>query len=178
MGTWLKNSKSHISTMKKGDFFHNEKSTTIMEETTAKIEFISKKGLISLQKENISFGSGEVVDASFLSKKALNDFIHDQINDAKRKDVLFSLHLKATMMKVSDPIIFGHFVRVFYEPVLQKYKNIVTNMGINLNNGPLFHNGNSVSQKEGFHHIVSYENSGKRNLFFYFFDFFLEVASV
>ena len=135
MGVWLKNSKSHISTMKKGDFFHNEKSTTIMEKTTAKIEFISKKGLISLQKENISFGSGEVVDASFLSKKALNDFIHDQINDAKRKDVLFSLHLKATMMKVSDPIIFGHFVRVFYEPVLQKYKNIVTNMGINLNNG-------------------------------------------
>lgn len=135
MGTWLKNSKSHISTMKKGDFFSNEKSTTIGEKTTAKIEFISKKGSVALQKENILFEPGEVVDASFLGKKDLSDFIHDQIYDAKRKDVLFSLHLKATMMKVSDPIIFGHFVRVFYEPVLKKHKKIVTNLHINFNNG-------------------------------------------
>ncbi len=135
MGTWLKNSKSHISTMKKGDFFSNEKSTTIGEKTTAKIEFISKKGSVTLQKDNIFFEPGEVVDASFLGKKDLSDFIHEQIYDAKRKDVLFSLHLKATMMKVSDPIIFGHFVRIFYEPVLQKHKKIVTNLGINFNNG-------------------------------------------
>ena len=89
MGTWLKNSKSHISTMKKGDFFSNEKSTTIGEKTTAKIEFLSKKGSVALQKDNILFEPGEVVDASFLGKKDLSNFIHDQIYDAKRKDVLF-----------------------------------------------------------------------------------------
>ena len=121
--------------MKKGDFFSNEKSTTIENPTTAKIEFISKKDKIIILKENLHFEVGEVVDSTFLSKKELNDFIIKQIEDAKKKGVLFSLHLKATMMKVSDPIIFGDFVRIFYKPVLKKHADTIANLGINFNNG-------------------------------------------
>jgi len=135
LGTWKGDSNSHVSSMKKSDFFSNEKSRTIVNSTKAKIEFISKKGKISSLKKDIYFETGEVVDATFLSKKALDDFIKEQIQDAKKKNVLFSLHLKATMMKISDPIIFGHFVRVFFEPVIQKHEEILSNMDINFDNG-------------------------------------------
>ncbi len=135
MSEWKSDSKSHVSTMNKGDFFSNEKSTTIQNPTKAKIEFISNKDKIILLKENLHFEVGEVVDATFMSKKELDDFVVMQIHDAKKKGVLFSLHLKATMMKVSDPIIFGNFVRIFYDPVFKKYKDIIENLGINFNNG-------------------------------------------
>ena len=135
LGEWESDSKSHISTMDSGDFFSNEKSTTIRNSKTVKIEFVSKEGKISLLKDNIDLEDGEVVDASFMSRKALRDFLINQIHDSKKQGVLFSIHLKATMMKISDPIIFGECVKVFYEPVIKKHEETIKDLGINFNNG-------------------------------------------
>jgi len=125
MGAWSKDSKSHVSTMSGGDFFANEKSTTIKQATTASIEFISEDGEITVLKDKLPLETAEVVDATFMSRKALDDFIDHQIEDAKAQGILFSLHLKATMMKVSDPKIFGHCVQVFYAPVLEKHAKTI-----------------------------------------------------
>jgi len=135
MGAWSKDSKSHVSTMSGGDFYANEKSTTIKQATTASIEFISEDGEITVLKDKLPLETAEVVDATFMSRKALDDFIDHQIEDAKAQGILFSLHLKATMMKVSDPKIFGHCVQVFYAPVLEKHAKTITALGVNLNNG-------------------------------------------
>ena len=135
MGAWSKDSKSHVSTMSGGDFFANEKSTTIKQATTASIEFISEDGEITVLKDKLPLETAEVVDATFMSRKALDDFIDHQIEDAKAQGILFSLHLKATMMKVSDPKIFGHCVQVFYAPVLEKHAKTITALGVNLNHG-------------------------------------------
>ena len=135
MGAWSKDSKSHVSTMSGGDFFANEKSTTIKQATTASIEFIAEDGEITVLKDKLPLETAEVVDATFMSRKALDDFIDHQIEDAKAQGILFSLHLKATMMKVSDPKIFGHCVQVFYAPVLEKHAKTITALGVNLNNG-------------------------------------------
>ena len=135
MGAWSPDSKSHVSTMSGGDFFANEKSTTIKQATTASIEFIAEDGEITVLKDKLPLETAEVVDATFMSRKALDDFIDHQIEDAKAQGILFSLHLKATMMKVSDPKIFGHCVQVFYAPVLEKHAKTITALGVNLNNG-------------------------------------------
>ena len=135
MGAWSKDSKSHVSTMSGGDFFANEKSTTIKQATTASIEFIAEDGEITVLKDKLPLETAEVVDATFMSRKALDDFIDHQIEDAKAQGILFSLHLKATMMKVSDPKIFGHCVQVFYAPVLEKHAKTITALGVNLNHG-------------------------------------------
>ncbi|MBC8219372.1 MAG: NADP-dependent isocitrate dehydrogenase [Proteobacteria bacterium] len=135
MGAWSPDSKSHVSTMSGGDFFANEKSTTIELATTARIEFIAEDGEITILKDKLPLETAEVVDATFMSRKALDDFIDHQIEDAKAQGILFSLHLKATMMKVSDPKIFGHCVQVFYAPVLEKHAKTITALGVNLNNG-------------------------------------------
>jgi isocitrate dehydrogenase len=135
MGAWSKDSKSHVSTMSGGDFYANEKSTTIKQATTASIEFISEDGEITVLKDKLPLETAEVVDATFMSRKALDDFIDHQIEDAKAQGILFSLHLKATMMKVSDPKIFGHCVQVFYAPVLEKHAKTITALGVNLNHG-------------------------------------------
>ncbi|MDE0792938.1 MAG: NADP-dependent isocitrate dehydrogenase [SAR324 cluster bacterium] len=135
MGAWSPDSKSHVSTMSGGDFFANEKSTTIELATTARIEFIADDGEITILKDKLPLETAEVVDATFMSRKALDDFIDHQIEDAKTQGILFSLHLKATMMKVSDPKIFGHCVQVFYAPVLEKHAKTITALGVNLNNG-------------------------------------------
>ena len=135
MGAWSPDSKSHVSTMSGGDFFANEKSTTIELATTARIEFIAEDGEITVLKDKLPLETAEVVDATFMSRKALDDFIDHQIEDAKTQGILFSLHLKATMMKVSDPKIFGHCVQVFYAPVLEKHAKTITALGVNLNNG-------------------------------------------
>ena len=121
MGKWSSDSKSHISTMSSGDFFANEKSTTIEKLTTVTIEFLKADGSVTVLKDNLKLEAAEVVDATFMSKKALEVFLKQQIKEAKTQGVLFSLHLKATMMKVSDPVIFGNCVKVFYAPVLEKY---------------------------------------------------------
>ena len=135
MGAWSMDSKSHVSTMSGGDFFANEKSITIERDTTARIEFIAENGEITILKDKLPLEAAEVVDATFMSRKALKDFIYQQIEDSKRQGILFSLHLKSTMMKVSDPKIFGHCVQAFYAPVLEKHYKIITTLGVNFNNG-------------------------------------------
>ncbi|VAX17506.1 Isocitrate dehydrogenase [NADP]; Monomeric isocitrate dehydrogenase [NADP] [hydrothermal vent metagenome] len=135
MGEWSSDSKSHVSTMSSGDFRSNEKSLTLTEPTDAKIEFVDAGGNITVLKDKIPLLAGEIVDATFMSKNALTKFIEEQIEDAKAKGVLFSLHMKATMMKVSDPIIFGHTVKVFYKDVFEKHAKTFAELGVNANNG-------------------------------------------
>jgi len=135
MGAWSKDSKSHVSTMTSGDFFANEKSTTMSEATIAKIEFVGNDGSCTILKDNIPLQKGEIVDATYMSVKALNKFLEEQIEDAKAKGVLFSLHMKATMMKVSDPKIFGHAVKVFYKDVFAKHSDTIKELKVDFNNG-------------------------------------------
>ena len=135
MGGWSADSKSHVATMSSGNFFANEKSTTMAETTIAKIEFTAADGSVTVMKDNISLEAAEVVDATFMSKNALVTFLERQIEEAKKQGVLFSLHLKATMMKVSDPVIFGHCVKVFYKTVIEKHAETIAELGVNFNNG-------------------------------------------
>jgi len=135
MGDWSSSSKTHVSTMTDGDFFHNEKSITLASATTVKILHIDKAGKTSVLKDDLALLKGEIIDATVLSKKALISFIEKQIVDAKEKNVLFSLHMKGTMMKVSDPIIFGHVVKVFFKNVFEKHSAILNEIGVDVNNG-------------------------------------------
>ncbi len=135
MGAWSQDSKSHVSTMTDGDFAANEESVTMAEATDAKISFIGNDGSTTVLKESTPLEAGEIVDATFMSRKALVKFLEEQVADAKAKDVLFSLHMKATMMKVSDPKIFGHAVKVFYGPVLEKHADAIASTGFDANNG-------------------------------------------
>lgn len=135
MGAWSADSKSHVSTMSHGDFFHNEKSFTAAKDTTVKIQLIDKADRTHVLKENLSLLKGEILDATFMSKAALLEFLEEQIDDALEKDVLFSLHMKATMMKVSDPIIFGHAVEVFFQSLFEKYSTVFNKLGVDVNNG-------------------------------------------
>ncbi len=135
MGAWSKTSKSHVATMKGGDFFANEKSFTSAADTVASIEFTGKDGSSQTLKSGVAIKAGEVVDGTFMSVKALTKFLAEQIEDAKKQDVLFSLHMKATMMKISDPIIFGHCVKVFYASALEKHAAVIKELNVNLNNG-------------------------------------------
>lgn len=135
MGVWSSSSKTHVSTMEKGDFFHTEKSITLSKATDVKIELVSENGNRKMLKESTSLLAGEIIDAAVMSKQALLEFLSDQVKDAKEKDVLFSLHMKATMMKVSDPIIFGHAVRVFFKDLFDKHATTFDAIGIDVNNG-------------------------------------------
>jgi isocitrate dehydrogenase len=135
MGPWSSDSKTHVSHMTGGDFRSNEKSVTIPAATTAKIEFVGADGKVTLLKDKVALQAGEVLDATFMSVKALRKFIEEQIEDAKTKGVLFSLHMKATMMKVSDPKIFGHAVTVFYKDVFEKHGETFKKLGVDPDNG-------------------------------------------
>lgn len=135
MGEWKNDSKSHVSNMTSDDFYHNEKSVTMDKDTDVKIVFAGKDGNKVVLKEKVSLSAGEVIDGTFMNKKALVKFLEEQIADAKARGVLFSLHMKATMMKVSDPIIFGHCVKVFYKDVIEKYADVIKELGVNFNNG-------------------------------------------
>src|SRR6476661_6685936 len=135
MGPWSSDSKTHVAHMSGGDFRSNEKSVTIPAATTAKIEFVGADGKVTVLKEKIALQAGEVLDATFMSVKALRKFIEEQIEDAKQKGVLFSLHMKATMMKVSDPKIFGHAVSVFFKDVFDKHGAVLQKLGVDLDNG-------------------------------------------
>ena len=138
MGKWSKDSKTHVASMPGGDFFENEKSATITEQNagSGRIEFVGSDGSTSVLKESVELDKGDVVDATKMSVKALRQFFKDQVADAKKNpDVLFSLHMKATMMKVSDPIIFGHCVSVYYEDVFKKHEKVFNELGVNPNNG-------------------------------------------
>ena len=135
MGAWSSDSKSHVSTMNSGDFRANEKSITISAETSVNIEFIDSNENKTVLKEGLSLLPGEILDATFMSKKALVSFLDEQVTDSKRKDVLFSLHMKATMMKVSDPIIFGHGVRSYFKPLFEKHAATFEELAVDVNNG-------------------------------------------
>jgi isocitrate dehydrogenase len=135
MGSWSSNSATHVATMASGDFRANEKSVTIRKATNVKIEHTDVAGEVTVLKEKTTLLEGEILDATVLSKKALLNFLAEQIADAKSKNVLFSLHMKATMMKVSDPIIFGHVVRVFFKPVFDKHAATLESVGVDVKNG-------------------------------------------
>ena len=135
MGAWPEGSKTHVATMTHGDFRHNEKSVTLPKATTARIEFTGQDGKTTVLKEGVALLADEVIDATFMSKRALVEFLGAQIKEAKEQGVLFSLHMKATMMKVSDPIIFGHAVRVFFADVFEKHAATLDKLGVDVNNG-------------------------------------------
>ena len=135
MGAWAADSKSHVATMQSGDFFHNEQSITVPEATTVRIVHTDKAGKTTELRKPLPLKAGEIIDATVLSKKALVQFLQEQVKDAKEQGVLFSLHMKATMMKVSDPIIFGHAVKVFFAPVFEQYGEQLAAAGVNVNNG-------------------------------------------
>ncbi len=135
MGAWSSDSKTHVATMSHGDFKANEKSITISANTNVSIQHTATDGTKTILKEGIDLLSGEIIDATVLSKKALLDFLKEQIADAKEKNILFSLHMKATMMKVSDPIIFGHALQTFLSSVFDKHADTFSNLGVSPNNG-------------------------------------------
>ena len=135
MGVWPEGSKTHVSTMSEGDFRHNEQSVTVEAPTTVSIVHTTPDGQKTTLKEGIALQAGEIIDSTRMSKRALVAFLAEQIEDAKARGVLFSLHMKATMMKVSDPIIFGHAVRVFYAPVFEKHAATFEKLGVDANNG-------------------------------------------
>ena len=135
MGAWAADSKSHVAHMESGDFYGSEKSVTIANAGSVKIEHVAKDGSVSVLKASTKVLAGEILDASVMSKSALRAYIAKQIDDAKANNVLLSVHLKATMMKVSDPILFGQFVSVFYGPVLEKHADVLASVGFDTNNG-------------------------------------------
>lgn len=135
MGKWSPDSKTHVASMIKGDFYESEKSITLNGEDSVRIELVRTDGAVNILKEKLALKKGEVIDASVLSVGELKKFLKEQIEDAKKIGVLFSLHMKATMMKVSDPIIFGHAVKVFFDPVFEKHEELLKELGVDVNNG-------------------------------------------
>nr|WP_321236642.1 NADP-dependent isocitrate dehydrogenase [uncultured Psychroserpens sp.] len=135
MGAWSSDSKTHVATMTHGDFAHNEKSVTLPEATSVRIVHTDNSGNTTILKDGLALLPGEIIDATVMSKKALLAFLEEQVEDALDKSVLFSLHMKATMMKVSDPIIFGHAVRVFFKDLFEKHGNTFDEIGVDVNNG-------------------------------------------
>lgn len=135
MGKWTADSKSHVSHMTDGDFYGSEKSVEISSDTNVKIEFVSSNGETTVLKPETALIAGEIIDASVMNADKLKTFLAAEIKDAKEKDVLFSVHLKATMMKVSDPILFGNTVSVFFKDVIAKHQDSLSQVGFNPNNG-------------------------------------------
>jgi len=135
MGEWSMASRTHVAHMKHGDFYHGEKSMTLDKARDVKMELITKSGKNIVLKPKLSLLEGEIIDSMFMSKKALCDFYEEQLEDARKTGVMFSLHVKATMMKVSHPIVFGHCVRIFYKEAFAKHAKLFDELGVNVNNG-------------------------------------------
>ena len=135
MGEWSQASRSHVSHMHHGDFYHGEKSMTLDRARDVKMELITKSGKTIVLKPRVSLQDGEVIDSMFMSKKALLAFYEEQIEDSYKTGVMFSLHVKATMMKVSHPIVFGHCVKIFYRDAFEKHGALFEELGVNVNNG-------------------------------------------
>ena len=135
MGEWSKDSKTHVAHMTKGDFYASEKSVTLKNDDNIRIEFHKKNGEIIVLKEKVALLKGEIIDASLMSKRELRKYFKKEIKSAKKEGILFSLHLKATMMKVSDPVMFGHAVEVYYKNVFKKYSKDFKKIGVNVKNG-------------------------------------------
>jgi len=135
MGEWSMASRTHVAHMKHGDFYHGEKSLTLDRARDVKMELVTKSGKSIVLKPKVSLLDGEIIDSMFMSKKALLAFYEEQMEDARKTGVMFSLHVKATMMKVSHPIVFGHAVRVFYKEAFAKHGALFDELGVNVNNG-------------------------------------------
>ncbi|MDR1463230.1 MAG: NADP-dependent isocitrate dehydrogenase, partial [Azoarcus sp.] len=135
MGKWKQASRTHASFMRSGDFYHGEKSLTLDRARDVKMELLTKSGKTLLLKPKVSLLEGEIIDSMFMSRKALCEFYEEQMNDARDAGVLFSLHVKATMMKVSHPIVFGHCVRIYYKEAFAKHARLFKELGVNVNNG-------------------------------------------
>ena len=135
MGEWSQASRTHVSTMRGGDFYHNEKSMTLDRARDVRLELVTKSGKVTVLRPKVSLLQGEIIDSMFMSKKALCAFYEEQMEDARKTGVMFSLHVKATMMKVSHPIVFGHCVKVFYKDAFAKHGKLFEEIGVNVNNG-------------------------------------------
>ncbi len=135
MGAWSADSKTHVAHMNAGDFYGSEQSVTVAEAGSFKIEFVGQDGSVTLLKDKTPVKAGEIIDACVLSRRALREFYEAQMQDAKKQGVLLSLHLKATMMKISDPIMFGHAVTVYFKDVFEKHAATIKELGVNVNNG-------------------------------------------
>ncbi len=135
MGEWSMASRTHVAHMKHGDFYHGEKSMTVDKAREVRMELTTKSGQKTVLKPKVSLQAGEIIDSMFMSKKALCEFYEEQMEDARKSGVMFSLHVKATMMKVSHPIVFGHAVRIFYKDAFKKHGKLFDELGVNVNNG-------------------------------------------
>ena len=135
MGAWSAQSQSHVASMTAGDFFGSEQSITVPADTRVRIQHTAGSGRVTVLKQDIALQAGEIIDSGCMSKTALRDFLAEQMADAREQDLLFSLHLKATMMKVSDPILFGHAVTVYYAAVFARYRDVFARLGVEPNNG-------------------------------------------
>ncbi len=135
MGVWSKDSKTHVATMSAGDFRSNEQSVTISEATLVRIEHVANDGTVTVLKDNLPLLAGEIIDGTVMSKRHLVAFLEEQVADARKSGVLFSLHMKATMMKVSDPLIFGHAVQVYFKDLISKNAALIGELGADFNNG-------------------------------------------
>ncbi len=135
MGEWKPWSRTHVSHMHHGDFYHGEKSMTLDKARNVRMELIAKGGKITVLKPKVALLEGEIIDSMFMSKKALCDFYEKELEDCRESGILFSLHVKATMMKVSHPIVFGHCVKIFYKEAFEKHEALFAELGINVNNG-------------------------------------------
>ncbi len=135
MGVWSADSKTHVAHMNTGDFYGSEKAVTVSEDGAVRIEFAGADGKATVLKEKTTLKAGEIIDACVLSRRALRAFYEEQMQDAKKQGVLLSLHLKATMMKISDPIMFGHAVTVYFKDVFEKHAAVIKELGVNVNNG-------------------------------------------
>jgi isocitrate dehydrogenase len=135
MGEWSMASRTHVAHMKHGDFYHGEKSMTVDHARDVKMELLTQSGKAIVLKPKVSLLDGEIIDSMFMSKKALCDFYEEQMEDARKTGVMLSLHVKATMMKVSHPIVFGHAVKIFYKEAFEKHGKLFDELGVNVNNG-------------------------------------------
>jgi isocitrate dehydrogenase len=135
MGEWSQASRTHVSHMHHGDFYHGEKSMTLDKARDVKMDLVTKSGKTIVLKPKVSLLAGEIIDSMFMSKKALCKFYEDEMEDARKTGVMFSLHVKATMMKVSHPIVFGHAVKIFYKEAFEKHGKLFDELGVNVNNG-------------------------------------------
>src|ERR1700739_4729887 len=135
MGEWSMASRTHVATMKHGDFYHGEKSMTLDRARDVRMELVTKRGETVVLKPETSLGDGDVIESMFMSTKALCEFYEAQMQDAYETEVMFSLHVKATMMKVSHPTVFGHAVKTFYKDAFAKHQQLFDELGVNVNNG-------------------------------------------
>jgi len=135
MGKWSQASRTHVSHMHGGDFYAGEKSLTLDKACNVKIEFVANDGTVTVLKEQVPLQKGEIIDSMFMSKKALCEFLEEEMTDAKETGVMFSFHVKATMMKVSHPIVFGHAVKIYYKDMFDKHGKLFDKLGVNVNDG-------------------------------------------